>query len=339
MRIIFTYRVLIITGLSLVSLLLVILCRENIGYSKSDTGRGLNDITGDKYAVFPVSLPDELEFAGEKVPMNRFDIRESLDREMLVNIYFQSQTLLYLKRAGRFFPVIESILRKNEIPEDFKYLAVAESGLTNVVSPANAVGFWQFLEGTADEYGLEVNKEVDERYHLEKSTEAACKYIRESFDKYGSWTLAAASYNAGRNLVDTQISRQMQEDYYHLLLGDETGRYIFRILSYKLILSNPSGYGYYLGDEDLYREIPCFEVTLNGPVQNFAEFAAEYGISYKILKFFNPWLRESYLSNKNGKTYYIRIPRDNIYRDAASLPGKTDSAGFGEERLISPDPL
>ena len=266
------------------------------------------------YAVFSLDIPEELYFAGEKVPLDEIDIRENLDRELLVNTYWQSQTLLFMKRANRFFPVIEPILKKYGIPDDFKYLAVAESGLTNAVSPSNAVGFWQILEGTAKDYGLVVNAEVDERYHLEKSTEVACKYLLESHKKYINWTLTAASYNAGRKGVDRQIERQKEMDYFDLLLGDETGRYIYRILAFKLIMENPSEYGFMLGKNHLYPSIPCYEVTVDGAVENFADFAKNYGISYKTLKWMNPWLRDSFLTNPSGKTYYIKIPREGFFK-------------------------
>lgn len=265
------------------------------------------------YAIFPVDLPSDMEFAGEKVPLDQIDILESLDREVLVNTYWQSQTLLFIKRANRFFPIIEDVLKKYNIPDDFKYLAVAESGLMNAVSPANAVGFWQILEGTAKEYGLEVNTEIDERYNLEKSTEAACKYLLESYNKYQSWTMAAASYNAGRRGVDRQVVRQTDKDYYDLLFSEETSRYLFRILSYKLIMSNPGQYGFYLGENDLYPPIPYFEVTLDGRVDNFADFAKRYHITYKTLKWMNPWLRENNLSNHNGTSYFVKIPRKGFF--------------------------
>ncbi len=272
------------------------------------------------YQVFSIDLPSELEFAGERVPLEQIDIWENLDRELLVNTYWQSQTLLFIKRANRFFPVIEPILKKNGVPDDFKYLAVAESGLINVISPSNAVGFWQFLEGTAKEYGLEINSEVDERYHLEKSTEAACKYLLESHKKYINWTLTAASYNVGRNGLDKQIGRQKELNYYDLLLGEETERYVFRILSYKLILQNPSEYGFFVGENQLYPPIPYYEVSINGKVADFAEFAKSYGISYKILKWMNPWLRDSFLTNASGKTYYIKIPKEGFFK--MSLTGE-----------------
>ncbi len=265
------------------------------------------------YAIFAVDLPDDLSFAGEKVPMDQVDVSESLDREILVNTYWQSQTLLFIKRANRYFPVIEKILKKYDIPDDFKYLPVAESGLTNAVSPAGAVGFWQLLKATAQENGLEVDNEVDERYNLEKATEAACKYIRQSYEKYGSWTLAAASYNAGRRGIDQQMERQNETQYYDLLLYEETSRYVFRILAYKLILSNPSKYGFYIGEKDLYPQIPYYEVSVDGKIEDFADFAGKYGINYKILKLMNPWLRESYLTNGRKKTYYIKIPREGYF--------------------------
>jgi membrane-bound lytic murein transglycosylase D len=308
------FRALLFSGIAVLIFILLMLIREDLGFSKSNDEKNNRKDPKNTYAIFPTDIPDNLEFAGEPVPLKQIDIRESLDREILVNTYFQSQTLLYIKRANRYFPVIESILKKNGIPSDFKYLVIAESGLMNAVSPANAVGFWQLLEGTARDYGLEVNNEIDERYHLEKSTSMACKFILESYNKYGTWTLAAASYNTGRKNIDTQIERQKQTNYYKLLLGDETDRYIYRILSYKLILSDPSKYGFHLGTDDLYPEIPCFEVSIEGSVPDFAEFAQRYGISYKILKLHNPWLREAFLTNKQGKTYYVKIPRDGIYR-------------------------
>ncbi|MCB8994394.1 MAG: transglycosylase SLT domain-containing protein [Bacteroidales bacterium] len=280
-----------------------------------------------KYAVFSFDIPEDVYFAGEKVPLDQIDILESLDRELLVNTYWQSQTLLFIKRANRYFPVIEPILKEYGVPDDFKYLAVAESGLTNAVSPSNAVGFWQLLEGTAKDYGLEVNSEVDERYNLEKSTEAACKYLLESHRKYVNWTLTAASYNAGRKGVDKQIERQKELDYYDLLLGDETGRYVYRILSYKLIMENPTEYGFILGENHLYPEIPFFEVTVEGSVPDIAEFAKRYGISYKILKWMNPWLREAYLNNPSGKTYYFKIPKEGYFKMSNIDKAVADSIG------------
>jgi membrane-bound lytic murein transglycosylase D len=268
--------------------------------------------TGLKYSVYPVNLPAELKFAGEKVPLEYFDVREDLDKELLINVYWQSHTMLLIKRANRYFPVIENVLRKNGIPEDMKYLAVAESDLTNSVSPDQAVGFWQFVDGTARDYRLEVNDEVDERYHIEKSTEAACLFLKESYNRYGSWTMAAASYNIGRSGLNEQIERQKSDYYYDLLLNEETGRYIYRALAIKLILSNPEEYGFYAGDKDLYKVIPTYEVTVDGTVEDFTDFASKYGINYKVLKIFNPWLRDNKLMNPHKQTYYIRIPKDGL---------------------------
>lgn len=261
------------------------------------------------YAIFPFEVPEEIAFAGETVPLEHFDVYEALDRELLSNTFFHSQTLRMIKMANRYFPRIEPILEAEGIPDDFKYLAIAESNLSNAVSPAGAVGFWQLLKGTGQDYGLEINSEVDERYHLEKSTVVACKYIRESYEKYLSWTMAAASYNAGRRGIDRQVDRQKEKDYYNLLLNEETGRYIFRILAFKLILENPSAYGFHLSNQDLYQPVPYDVVFVDGPVADFADFAKEHNTNYKMLKFLNPWLRENNLTNSRQVTYEIRIPK------------------------------
>jgi membrane-bound lytic murein transglycosylase D len=262
------------------------------------------------YSVQAVKIPEKLEFAGEEVPLKNFDTRESLDRELLINTYFHSQTLIYIKKANRYFPVIEKVLKENDIPEDFKYLILAESGLANVVSPKKAVGFWQLMEETARDYGLEVSKEVDERYNLEKATGAACKYFRESYEKYNSWTLAAASFNAGRRGINRQTEKQKQDNYYDLLLSEETARYIFRVLAFKLVLSNPEDYGFYLDKNDLYPDIPYYEVEVDSTITDIAEFALAHSTNYKIIKWLNPWLRENSLTCNNHKTYIIRIPKE-----------------------------
>jgi membrane-bound lytic murein transglycosylase D len=204
-----------------------------------------------KYSAVPI--PNKVSFAGEEMPMNQFDVREALDRELLSNSYFHSQTIRFIKMAPRYFPVIEPILKEKGIPDDFKYLALAESGLNpRAVSPAGAVGFWQFLDVTAKEYGLEVNKEVDERYNVEKSTYAFCAFLRESYSIYGNWTLAAASYNGGIARIQKQITRQKMDNYYDLLFTEETQRYIFRIASLKLILENPKQYNFVVEEEEKY---------------------------------------------------------------------------------------
>lgn len=256
-----------------------------------------------------VKIPDSVSFAGEPVPLGRFDVREALDRELLVNSYFHSQTLRFIKLAPRYFSVIEPILKEMGIPEDFKYLAVAESGFDpRAVSPASAVGFWQFLRGTARDYGLEVNGEIDERYHVEKSTYAACDYMLRAYKKYHSWAMVAASFNAGMNGIDRQITRQKADSYYDLLLGPETGRYVFRIVALKLVLEDPAAYNLDVPEKEKYPEINTREVEISGKVEDFADFAYEQGINYKLLKDFNPWLRENYLTNAGGKTYKVKIP-------------------------------
>jgi membrane-bound lytic murein transglycosylase D len=256
-----------------------------------------------------VVIPDTLTFAGEVVPLHYFDIRESLERELLVNGYFHSQTIRLMKLAPRYFSVIEPILKEKGLPGDFKYLAVAESNLDpKAVSPAGAVGMWQFLSSTAREYGLEVSREVDERYHVEKSTVAACDYLKNAHEKFGSWSMAAAAYNAGRSFIVKQIERQKNNHYFDMLLGEETERYLFRILALKLVMENPEAYGFFLPENEKYPIIPTTEIEIRGPVEHFADFALEQGTNYKILKMFNPWLRENYLTNPSGKKYIIRIP-------------------------------
>jgi len=263
----------------------------------------------DKYNVYALKMPNKLFFADEEVPLDRWDVKESFDREMLVNTYWQSQTLLFLKRANRYFPIIEPILKNEGVPDDFKYLALIESGLIpTVVSPAGAVGFWQFMTPTAKDYKLEVSKEVDERYDIEKSTRAACKYLKDSYKKFGTWALVAASYNAGRTHIHTQMKLQDAGTYYDLLLGEEPGRYLFRILAAKRIMENPDDFGFRFRDSDLYPNIPTRKIKIKGEVKNFAAFAKKNGVNYKILKFFNPWLRKPYLTNKYKKEYEITLP-------------------------------
>lgn len=266
------------------------------------------------YGVKALDIPQKISFANEPVPVNEPDIRERLDKELLVNTYWQSNALLLIKRSEKYFPVIEPILKKYGVPDDFKYLAVAESGLQNVVSPAGATGFWQLMKATAKEYDLEVNDNVDERYHLKKSTEAACKYLLNAKKRFGTWTLAAAAYNAGQGGVMNQQQRQKVTDYYDLLLGEETGRYVFRILALKEILSDPDQYGFKLDPEDYYKKIPVREIELDTAVTDFADFAKKFKINYKILKIHNPWLREAFLNNTSRKKYTIELPREGYYQ-------------------------
>jgi hypothetical protein len=255
------------------------------------------------YKIITPVIPEELEFCGERVPIENFEVYERLEREFIVNTYWHSLTILTLKRANRWFPVIEPILKKNNIPDDFKYLCVTESTLLNVTSPANAVGFWQFLSGAAKDYGLEVNSEIDERYHVEKSTEAACKYLKDAYDLYGNWTMAAASYNMGMNGINEQLVRQETNNYYNLVLGEETSRYLLRVIATKIMMQNPENYGFDIKEDELYKPLSFYEVTVDTSIVSWAKFAKGYGLNYKVLKLYNPWLRESYLTNKQLKEY------------------------------------
>lgn len=271
-----------------------------------------------KYNVYNIPLPEKLTFASEEVPLQNFDVRESLDRELHINVYWQSQTLFHIKRANRYFPVIEPILKAYNIPDDFKYLAVAESGLQNVVSPSEAAGFWQILKPVGRELGLEISESVDERYHLEKSTEAACIYLQKAYDKFGTWAMAAASYNAGMNGIQKVVNNQKQNNYYNLYLHEETARYVYRILAAKLILENPAGYGFQLDKKELYAPFDYYEVKVDSAIGSIASFAESMGTNYKMLKLFNPWLRDFSLTNKQHRTYTIKIPKQG-YRETLCI--------------------
>lgn len=298
-------------------------CAVSINAVQQDSGGGSeasarssrerNKSVADNYKIVALPVPENLDFAGEGVPMDDPDVYERLDRELLVNTYWQSNALLLMKRANKYFPIIEPILKEEGVPEDLKYVAVIESGLTQAVSPARAVGFWQLLEGTGKEYGLEVNDNVDERYNIEKSTRAAADYLKKARERFGSWTLAAASYNAGQYGIDKQLERQKVDDYYDLLLGEETGRYIFRILALKEIMNHPQKYGFSFDEDDLYQPIPTFEVKVDTVVKDFPDFASQFGINYKTLKIHNPWLRDDHLNNASRRTYFIKIPEKGYY--------------------------
>jgi hypothetical protein len=264
--------------------------------------------TAETYNIKALKIPDGISFAGEKVPVERFDIRERMDRELLVNTYWQSNGLLLIKRAHKYFPIIEPLLKKYGIPDDFKYLAVAESGLQNNSSPAGASGFWHFLKNSAREYGLEVNRNVDERYHLEKATKVAADYLKKSKKRFGSWTLAAAAYNAGNARIAKRLEVQQVSDYYDLLLNSETSRYVFRIVALKEIMSNPKHYGFEFEQEDLYTLPKTRIVKVDTVIHNIASFAKKFNTNYKELKLHNPWLRQNKLNNKTRRMYEIKIP-------------------------------
>jgi hypothetical protein len=257
-----------------------------------------------------VPVPEALEFCGEKISLLRYDMHERFDREINSFAYLHATTLLYMKRANRFFPVIEPILKANGIPDDFKYLSVIESNLDiRALSPAKAAGLWQFMEATGKSFGLEISPEIDERYHVEKATEAACQYLNSAYNKFGNWVDVAASYNAGMGRISSEKSHQLVDSAFDLLLVSETSRYVFRIMAIKQIFENPEKYGFKLKKEALYPAIPAPTVSVDKTIDDLAVFAKENNINYMILKEFNPWLRDKKLSVKPGKSYQIAVPK------------------------------
>ena len=283
-----------------------------------------------------IEFTEDITFAGERVPLEMFNIRERYEREILSVCYFHSNTMLLVKRSARWFPVIEPILKKYGIPEDFKYLCVTESTLTNAVSPAGAVGFWQFMEATGKEYGLEINKEVDMRYNVEMETEAACRYFLKSYEIYHNWTLVAASFNAGTRRLSKFLKEQKVHSYYDLLLSDETERYIFRILAFKTILSNPEKYGIYVSKNLEYQPFKYKTVVVTESVDSWADFALEHDITYKLLKIFNPWLRSKSLKVKKGEVYEIKIPTKpfNLTADYCNEATGGDIIDFENDSIV-----
>ncbi|MBS1588205.1 MAG: lytic transglycosylase domain-containing protein [Bacteroidetes bacterium] len=279
-------------------------------FSKTNEGEGTVDVKNGRlqYKWFAPELPTFLSFAGEKVPLERQEVREQLDRELLYNYYNQYSTIYILKLAGRYLPMIEPLLRANGMHDDFKYLCIAESALQNQISKAGAVGFWQFMPGTAPQFGLEVNDEIDERYNVVKSTEAACRYFKQAYAKLGSWTAAAASYNMGMGGYSNQSNFQQKTNYYDLLLPDETMRYVFRILALKLLIGEANKFGYIVTSKDTYKPIPTKSIIIESSIPNLAQFAIDKGTSYRTLKQLNPWLRDKKLTVKPGKRYEVLLP-------------------------------
>lgn len=265
--------------------------------------------TSETYRIKALKIPENLTFAGEKVELDKTDIRERIDRELLVNTYWQSNALLWFKRTNKYFPVIEPILKEKGVPDDFKYLSVIESDLRNVTSPAGAKGMWQMLQEAARENGLEVNSNVDERYHLEKATRAACDYLIDAKERLGSWTLAAAAYHAGNYGIEKRLEEQQVTSYYDVLAGENTERYIPRIIAAKEILTHPEKYGFEFEKDDLYELGPTYTVEVDTAITDIAAFAKKYGTNYKALKMYNPWLRENKLNNKTKRLYQIKIPQ------------------------------
>ena len=256
------------------------------------------------------SLPTIVDFAGEKVPLDQPDVMERLEREIYVNAYWESNMILLMKRSGKYFDEIDRIFTEAGVPTDFKYLALAESGLMNVVSPAGARGFWQFMESTAKEYGLEVNKEVDERYHFEKSTRAAVRYLQKAHAKFGDWTAVAASYNMGQTGFSKRQSEQFEKNYYNLYLNEETSRYLFRILAFKIIFENPGEFGFHLKEKDFYKNPEFKKIKVDRDIKDLAAWAKGEGSTYKQLKLYNPWLRDKRLNVRRGKVYEVVLPKE-----------------------------
>lgn len=274
----------------------------------------------ENYKIYSLPTPSRLVFAGEPVPLSDAEVQERYDREILTNTYWQSQTILMIKRANKFFPVIEKILAKNGIPDDMKYVALAESGLQNVVSPAGASGYWQMLEPTAKIYGLEVSPEVDERYHIEKATEGACRYFKEAYAAFNSWPMVAASYNMGIDGLRRQMLQQGVTDYYDLLLNTETSRYVFRIIAIKEIIEHPEKYGFNVPPSHMYRMEPTVKLRVAQSIPDLARYSLKNGYNYKVLKTYNPWLRKPSLTVSAGKTYYIDLPESAVAK--AGITGK-----------------
>jgi membrane-bound lytic murein transglycosylase D len=262
------------------------------------------------FKVHALHVPSQVNFAGELMQLDEDDLMERMDKELLVNTYWQSNTLLMMKRANKFFPQIERILKEEEVPDDFKYLALIESGLENLRSPAGAKGFWQILRTTGREYGLEVNSNVDERYNIELSTRMACAYLKKAKERLGSWTLAAASYNRGIDGINRILKKQQADNYYDLLLGTETKRYMFRILAVKEIMQAPERYGFFVEDAQLYSPLEYRTVAVDTAITNIARFSKQMGVNYKTMKIYNPWLLQNHLNNKSRKLYHIALPTE-----------------------------
>jgi len=257
------------------------------------------------------TVPTEITFCNELVDLRRYNMYEGIDRELSSFTYLHSTTMLYLKRANRYFPIIEPILRANGIPDDFKYLAVIESNLDpRAVSPSRAVGIWQFLEGTAKDNKLIITATVDERYNVQRATEAACKYLKDAYARYGDWVTVAASYNAGMGRISTEMNRQKTETALNLWVVEETSRYVYRIFAIKQIFENPYKYGFVIQPKDLYKPILCNEVTVSKNIPDLVAFAKENNITYADLKRFNLWLKDTKL-DVDGRTFKILIPRES----------------------------
>lgn len=300
--------------LSLLSVIVItVLFINAIDKPKSDAAinSSLNDpqtSTSKTYKIKALKLPEDLNLAGERVPLEIQDVKERMERELLVNTYWQSNGLLLIKRANKYFPILEPLLKEYGLPDDFKFLALAESAFIDETSSVGAAGMWHFMKTTGKEYGLEINSNVDERYNIEKSTKVAAEYLKKAKNNLGSWTLAAAAYNAGNYGVSRRLKEQEVNNYYDAKLPNETERYVFRVLALKEVISNPKKYGFVFENEDLYALTETKVIKVDTAIPNITHFAKKYGMNYKEFKIYNPWLRENKLNNKSRKVYEIKIP-------------------------------
>lgn len=292
----------IIIGFSLSFLFVFAINGKPIKNTKID-----NELIFNNNFFIAPKIPDNITIFGDTLPMNDFQVREAIDFELVACMYRHASMILYMKRANRYFPAIEKYFAENDIPDDFKYLCVAESGLSNAVSPSNAVGFWQFLKSTGIEYGMTIDNYVDQRYDFEKSTEAAAMYLKEAYKRFGSWTLAAASYNMGMSGLQKDITTQKTNSYWDLYLNAETARYVYHIVALKIIFENPETYGYKLNEEDLYPILNTKSIIVESDIDDLVLFAKKNNISYKKLKYYNPWLRDKQLIIHNNKKYIIKL--------------------------------
>lgn len=262
------------------------------------------------YFVVP-EIPDEMVFAGERIPLEDLDVKERLDNELIVNNFWHSNTILMMKRANRWFPMMKSVLKEYDLPEDLVYIALIESGLRNVTSPAGAKGFWQIMEATGREYGLYINEDVDERNHAEKSTKVAAEFLKKAYEKFGSWTLAAAAYNRGMSGIERDQVQQGVESYFDLSLNNETARYVYRILAIKMIFENPEKYGFYIDKEDLYLPYITKEVEVDTSITNIYDWARAQGSSIKIVRKLNPWILGKKLEVREGEKWIVKLPKND----------------------------
>jgi membrane-bound lytic murein transglycosylase D len=310
-------KVSFILGISIVVILIACVSADSVkpinkdvDSSSEDTAQEneLYNASKNDYQVYAPDVPLNAHFANELVPLNNLIVKEALDKELLSNAYWHSNSFMYIKRANRWFPIIEPILKKNNIPDDFKYLAVIESGLTNATSPSGAKGFWQFMPKTAKDYNLEISDDIEERYNLKMSTEAACIYLQRAYDKFGNWTLAAASYNMGKTGLLNQLKKQKVNNYYDLLLNAETARYVYRMIAVKYILKDPAKFGFIVREDQQYQTFKSIEITIDSSVTNWADFAISQNTNYKTLKRLNPWLISNKMDNPSGKEYRLKLP-------------------------------